>query len=154
MAVEFPISHGCTEKWPSLTDVREGDRERDMSLRCSKAPASTSQTAQAHSTVGKSSDSVALFPLWQPWSAGGKISGQHEPCWLLQQIYNAALQVVATGLYFFFHLWPLHILTPKAVSLTSQTWSLYCSAAAETEGFWQWRVWSLLWRYFLFPMNP
>ena len=27
-------------------------------------------------------------------------SGQHEPCWLLDQIYNAAIQVAATGLQF------------------------------------------------------
>lgn len=62
-----------------VADVREGDREGDMSLRCSKALASTSQTAQAHSTLGNSLNSVALFPLWQPCSAGGKIRDNMNP---------------------------------------------------------------------------
>lgn len=54
----------------------------DMRLWYSKAPTSTSQTARVHSTLGKSPDSVAPVPLWQPWNVEGGDLGQHEPCWL------------------------------------------------------------------------
>ena len=73
----FPL--GAVKVAVSSLYVREGDREGDMSLWYSKAPASTSQTAQAHLTLGKSLNPVALFPLWQPWSAGGKIWDNMNP---------------------------------------------------------------------------
>lgn len=47
-------------------DLREADGGGGKSLWYSKAPTSTSQTAQVHSPLGKSSNSVAPVPLWQP----------------------------------------------------------------------------------------